>query len=70
MTPNEFQLSWILWLAAGFLIGYRYHVKEARDDRARAARKERDEAVDKAVDQLLARVAMRCAERPTDVRTN
>ena len=32
----------------------------------RKERKERDEAVD----QLLARAAMRCAERPTDVRTN
>ena len=32
----------------------------------RKERKERDEAVD----QLLARVAMRCAERPTDSRVN
>ena len=63
MTPNEFQLSWILWLAAGFLIGYRYHVKEARDD---LKRKERDEAVD----QLLVRVAVRCAEWPTASRVN
>ena len=63
MTPNELFLSGMLWLAAGFLIGYRYHVKEARDD---LARKERDEAVD----QLLARVALRCTERPTDSRVN
>ena len=70
MTPNEITLSFMLWLCVGFLFGYRYHVKEARDDRARAARKERDEAVDKAVDQLLAMVAVRCAERPTDSRVN
>ena len=70
MTPNELFLSGMLWLAAGFLIGYRYHVKEARDDKARAARKERDEEVDEAVNQLLARVAVRCIERPTDSRLN
>ena len=58
MTPDELFLSGMLWLCVGFLIGYRYHVKEARDD---LKRKERDEAVD----QLMARVAVRCAERPT-----
>ena len=63
MTPNELTLSWMFWLCAGFLIGYRYHVKEARDD---LERKERDEAVD----QMMARVAMRCIERPTNVRSN
>ena len=63
MTPNELTLSWMLWLCAGFLIGYRYHVKEARDD---LERKERNEAVD----QLMARVAMRCAKRPTDSGVN
>ena len=63
MTPDELFLSLMLWLCVGFLIGYRYHVKEARDD---LERKERDEAVD----QLLARVAVRCAERPTDSRVN
>ena len=63
MTPNELTLSWMLWLCAGFLIGYRYHVKEARDD---LERKERDEAVD----QLMARVAVRCIERPTEPRVN
>ena len=63
MTPTEFQLSWMLWLCVGFLIGYRYHVKEARDD---LERKERDEAVD----QLMARVALRCIESPTDSRVN
>ena len=70
MTPDELFLSGMLWLCVGFLIGYRYHVKEARDDRARAARKERDEAVDEAVDQLLARVALRCIERPKNLRCN
>ena len=63
MTPNELFLSMMLWLCAGFLIGYRYHVKEARDD---LERKERDEAVD----QLIARVAVRCIEPPTNVRRN
>ena len=63
MTPDELFLSGMLWLSVGFLIGYRYHVKEARDD---LERKERDEAVD----QLIARVAVRCIERPTDARVN
>ena len=66
MTPNEITLSLMLWLSVGFLIGYHYHVKEARDDKARAARKERDEAVDR----MTARVAVRCIERPTDARVN
>ena len=64
MTHNDLFLSMMLWLCAGFLIGYRYHVKKARDDKARA---ERDEAVD---DQLMARVAVRCIERPTEPRVN
>ena len=34
--------------------------------RARKARKERDEALG----DMMARVAVRCIERPTDVRTN
>ena len=63
MTPNELTLSWMLWLSVGWLIGYRCHVLKVRDD---LARKERDEAVD----QLIARVAVRCIERPTDVRCN
>ena len=33
---------------------------------SRAARKERDEAVD----DLMAKVAVRCIDRPTDVRVN
>ena len=63
MTPDELFLSGMLWPSAGFLIGYRYHVKEARDD---LERQERDEAVDR----MMARVALRCAERPTNVRCN
>ena len=63
MTPNELTLSMMLWLCLGFLIGYRYHVKEARDD---SERKERDVAVDR----MLANVALRCIERPTDSRVN
>ena len=63
MSPNELTLSLMLWLCVGFLIGYRYHVKKAQDD---LERKELDEAVD----QLLARVALRCIERPTEPRVN
>ena len=63
MSPNELFLSGMLWLCAGFLIGYRYHVKEARDD---LERKELDEAVD----QMMARVALRCIERPKNLRCN
>ena len=63
MTHNDLFLSMMLWLCAGFLIGYRYHVKEARDD---LERKERNEAVDR----MMARVALRCIERPTDSRVN
>ena len=63
MPPNELFLSGMLWLCAGFLIGYRYHVKEARDD---LERKERDEAVDK----LMANVALRGIERPKHLRCN
>ena len=61
MSPNELTLSLMLWLCVGFLLGYRYHVKEARDD---LERKERNEAVD----QMMARVALRCIERPTNER--
>ena len=63
MSPNELTLSMMLWLSAGFLIGYRYHVLKARYDQVR---KQRDEALG----DMMARVAVRCAERPTDVRTN
>ena len=37
---------------------------------SRQARKKLDEEVDEAVDQLLARVAVRCIERPTNMRSN
>ena len=30
MSPNEITLSGMLWLCAGFLIGYRYHVLKVR----------------------------------------
>ena len=63
MTPNDLTLSWMLWLCVGFLIGYRYHVLKVRDDRARKKR-------DRALDQLLTDVAIRCIERPTNVRSN
>ena len=63
MTPNELTLSWMLWLCVGWLIGYRCHALKVRDD---LARKELDEAVD----QLLARVAVRCIERPKNLRCN
>ena len=43
MTPDDLFLSGMLWLSVGFLIGYRYQVKEARDD---LERKEREEAGD------------------------
>ena len=55
MTPTELTLSILLWFCAGCLAGYRYHVLEARDE---------------AVDRMLARVAVRCIERPTDARVN
>lgn len=58
MTPNDLTLSWMLWLCIGFLIGYRYHVLKVRDQR------------DRALDQLLTDVAIRCIERPTNVRCN
>ncbi len=63
MTPNDLTLSWMLW---GFLIGYRlcvYHALKVRDDREREER-------DAALDELLADVAVRCIERPTNVRCN
>ncbi len=63
MTPNDLTLSLMLWLCVGFLIGYRYHVLKARDDREREER-------DATLDELLADVAVRCIEHPTDARVN
>ena len=67
MTPTELRLSWMLWLCIGFLIGYRYHTHQVRD--AVFARVDRI-IRDRALDQVLAEVAIKCIERPTNVRTN
>ncbi len=67
MTPNDLTLSWMLWLCVGFLIGYRYHVLKVRDAvKARVDRMIRD----RALDELIADVAIRCIEHPTDARCN
>ncbi len=63
MTLNDLTLSCLLWLCVGFLIGYRYHVLKVRDDREREER-------DAALDELIADVAVRCIEHPTDARVN
>ena len=71
MTPTELKLSWMLALCIGFLIGYRYHTHQVRD--AVFARVDRI-IRDRALDQVLAEVAIRCAESrvetPTDARVN
>ncbi len=67
MTPTELRLSWMLWLCVGFLIGYRYHVLKVRHAvSARVDRMLRDRALDK----LLADVAVKCLERPMNVKVN
>ncbi len=63
MTQTEITFSIMLWLCVGFLIGYRYHVLKVRDDREREER-------DAALDELIADVAVRCIEHPTDARLN
>ncbi len=67
MTPNDLTLSWMLWLCAGFLIGYRYHVLKVRDIQARRIKRM---IQDCALDRLLTDVALQCIERPTNVRSN
>ena len=70
MTPTELKLSWMLWLCIGFLIGYRYHVLRVRDIQARRIKRIIESWRDRALDKLLADVALRCIERPTNVRCN
>lgn len=70
MTPNDLTLSWMLWLCVGFLIGYRCHVNRVRKIIDARIKRSIESRRDEAVDQLLAKVALRCIERPTNVRTN
>ena len=70
MTPNDLTLSWMLWLCVGFLIGHRYHVLKVRDIQARRIKRIIEARRDRALDQLLSDVAIRCIERPTNVRSN
>ena len=44
------QLSWMLWLCVGFLIGYRYHVHEVGD--------KKQKEIDRQVDRILAEAAV------------
>ena len=67
MTPNEITLSIVLWFCVGFLYGYRYHVLKVRDIQARRIKRM---IQDCALDRLMADVAVRCIERPTNVRCN
>ena len=67
MTPTEFTVSILIWLCVGFLIGYRYHVLKVRDIQARRIKRM---IQDCALDRLMADVAVRCIERPTNVRVN
>lgn len=63
MTPTDLTYSWMLWLCVGFLIGYRYHVLKVRD----AVRSRVDRIIqDRALDKVLADVAVRCMEAPTE----
>ena len=67
MSPNEITLSIMLWFCLGFLVGYRYHVLKVRDIQARRIKRM---IQDCALDRLMADVAGRCIERPTNVRNN
>ncbi len=67
MTPTELTYSWMLWLCVGFLIGYRYHVLKVRWVIQRRIEQRRQ---DRALERILADVALRCIERPTDARCN
>ncbi|KKN38005.1 hypothetical protein LCGC14_0757700 [marine sediment metagenome] len=67
MTPNDLTLSWMLWLCVGFLIGYRYHVLKVRDAVNMRIKRQLQ---DRALDRMIADVAVRCIEHPTDARVN
>lgn len=70
MTPTELKLSWMLWLCIGFLVGYRYHVREVRRVIDARIKRSIESRRDRALDKLLADVAIKCVETPTDVRVN
>ena len=67
MSPNEITLSIVLWFCVGFLYGYRYHVLKVRDIQARRIKRM---IQDCELDRLMADVAVRCIERPTNERCN
>ena len=65
MTENELVLSWMLWLLFGWLIGYRYHVLQVNRIVARRTQRVLEEAQERALDRLLADVAVSCLGIPT-----
>lgn len=70
MTPYDLTLSWMLWLCVGFLTGYRCHVHRVRKIIDARIKRSIELRRYNAVDRVIADVAIRCIEHPTDARVN